>query len=92
LKSEKNQKAQNDNEDKLNTLLEHAQKKIETQIAQSQQIFEQVTNKFLDRITAAQQSAPTANHDNEVTKQLGGGGGVRGQVGGRCEENGQTDG
>jgi hypothetical protein len=83
LKSEKNQKAQNDNEDKLNTLLEHAQKKIETQIAQSQQIFEQVTNKFLD---------PTANHDNEVTKQLGGGGGVRGQVGGRCEENGQTDG
>jgi hypothetical protein len=70
LKSEKNQKAQNDNEDKLNTLLEHAQKKIEAQIAQSQQIFEQVTNKFLDRITAAQQSAPIANHDNEVTKQL----------------------
>jgi len=34
--SEKNQKAQNDNEDKLNTLLEHAQKKIEAQIAQSQ--------------------------------------------------------
>jgi len=38
--------------------------------AQSQQIFEQVTNKFLERITAAQQLAPTANHDNEVTKQL----------------------
>jgi hypothetical protein len=36
LKSEKNQKAQNDNEDKLNTLLERAQKKIEAQIAQSQ--------------------------------------------------------
>ncbi len=35
LKSEKNQKAQNDNEDKLNTLLERVQKKIETQIAQS---------------------------------------------------------
>ncbi len=35
-----------------------------------QQIFEQVTNKFLERITAVQQSAPTANHDNEVTKQL----------------------
>jgi hypothetical protein len=70
LKSEKNQKAQNDNKDKLNTLLERAQKNIETQIAQSQQIFEQVTNKFLERITTAQQSAPTANHDNEVTKQL----------------------
>jgi hypothetical protein len=51
-------------------LLEHAQKKIETQIAQSQQIFEQVTNNFLERITAAQQSTPTANHDNEVTKQF----------------------
>jgi hypothetical protein len=24
----------------------------------------------LERITIAQQSAPTANHDNEVTKQL----------------------
>ncbi len=70
LKSEKNQKAQNDNEDKLNTLLERAQKKIEAQIAQSQQMFEQVTNKFLERITAAHQSAPNANHDNEVTKQL----------------------
>jgi ATP phosphoribosyltransferase len=70
LKSEKNQKAQNDNEDKLNMLLECAQKKIKAQIAQSQQIFEQVTNKFQERITAAQQSAPTANHDNEVTKQL----------------------
>jgi hypothetical protein len=34
-------------------LLERAQKKIEAQIAQSQQIFEQVTN-FLERITAAQ--------------------------------------
>jgi hypothetical protein len=33
LKSEKNQKAQNDNKDKLNTLLERAQKKIEAQIA-----------------------------------------------------------
>jgi hypothetical protein len=70
LKSEKNQKAQSDHEDKLNTLLDHAQKKIETQIAQPQQIFEQVTNNFLERITAAQHSAPTANHDNEVTKQL----------------------
>jgi ATP phosphoribosyltransferase len=39
LKFEKNQKAQNDNEDKLNTLLERAQKKIEAQIAQSQHIF-----------------------------------------------------
>jgi len=48
-------------------LLERAQKKIEAQIAQSQQIFEQVTNNFLERITAAQQSTPTANHDNEVT-------------------------
>jgi len=70
LKFEKNQKAQNDNEDKLNTLLERAQKKIEAQIAQSQQIFEHVTNKFLEHITAVQQSTPTANHDNEVTKQL----------------------
>jgi hypothetical protein len=35
LKSEKNQKAQNDNKDKLNTLLELAEKKIEAQIAQS---------------------------------------------------------
>jgi len=51
-------------------LLERAQKKIEAQIAQSQQIFEQVTNNFLERITAAQQSTPTANHDNEVTKQF----------------------
>jgi len=33
LKSEKNQKAQNDNEDKLNTLLERVQKKTEAQIA-----------------------------------------------------------
>ncbi len=40
LKSEKSQKAQSDNDDKFNTLLEHAQKKIETQIAQLQQIFE----------------------------------------------------
>jgi hypothetical protein len=51
-------------------LLERVQKKIETQIAQSQQIFEQVTNNFLERITATQQLAPTASHDNEVTKQL----------------------
>jgi len=29
LKSEKSQKAQNDNDDKFNTLLERAQKKIE---------------------------------------------------------------
>ncbi len=28
------------------------------------------TNKFLECIIVAQQSAPTANHDNEVTKQL----------------------
>jgi transcription elongation factor Elf1 len=70
LKSEKNQKAQNDNDDKFNTLLERAQKKIEAQIVQSQHIFEQITNNFLERITAAQQSAPTASHDNEVTKQL----------------------
>jgi len=54
LKSDKSQKAQNDNDDKFNTLLERAQKKIEAQIAQSQQIFEQVTNNFLERITAAQ--------------------------------------
>jgi len=40
LKSEKNQKAQSDNNDKFNTLLECAQKKIKTQIAQSQQILE----------------------------------------------------
>jgi len=53
LKSEKNQKAQSDNDNKFNTLLECAQKKIKTQIAQSQQIFEQVTNNFLERITAA---------------------------------------
>jgi len=51
-------------------LVERAQKKIEAQIAQSQQIFEQVTNNFLERITATQQSAPIASHDNEVTKQL----------------------
>ncbi len=31
-----------------------------------QQIFEQVTNNFLERIT----TAPIASHDNEVTKQL----------------------
>jgi hypothetical protein len=36
LKFEKNQKAQSDNDDKFNTLLECAQKKIEAQIAQSQ--------------------------------------------------------
>jgi ribosomal protein L9 len=70
LKSEKSQNAQSGNDDKFNTLLERAQKKIEAQIAQSQQIFEQVTNNFLERITATQQSAPTASHDNEVTKQL----------------------
>jgi hypothetical protein len=70
LKSEKNQKAQIDNDDKFNTLLEHVQKKIEAQIAQFQQIFEQVTNNFLECITVAQQSAPTASHDNEFTKQL----------------------
>jgi hypothetical protein len=70
LNSEKSQKAQRDNDDKFNTLLERAQKKIEAQIAQSQQIFEQITNNFLERITTAQQSAPTTNHDNEVTKQL----------------------
>jgi hypothetical protein len=51
-------------------LFDCAQKKIEAQIAQSQQIFEQVTNNFLERITTAQQSARTTNHDNEVTKQL----------------------
>jgi DNA-binding ferritin-like protein len=51
-------------------LLEHVQKKIKAQIAQSQQIVEHVTNNFLERITAAQQSAPTVSHDNEVTKQL----------------------
>jgi len=49
-------------------VLERAQKKIEAQIAQSQQIFEQVTNNFLECITTAQQSAPTTSHDNEVTK------------------------
>jgi hypothetical protein len=70
LKSEKSQKVQSDNDDKFNTLLERAQKKIEAQIALSQQIFEQVTNNFLERIIATQQSAPIANHDNEVTKQL----------------------
>jgi len=70
LKSKKSQKAQSDNDDKFNTLLERAQKKIEAQIAQSQQIFEQVTNNFLERITTAQQSTPTTSHDNEVTKQL----------------------
>jgi regulator of PEP synthase PpsR (kinase-PPPase family) len=70
LKSEKSQKAQSDNNDKFNTLLDRVQQKIEAQIAQSQQIFEQVTNNFLERITTAQQSALTANHDNEVTKQL----------------------
>ncbi len=70
LKSKKNQKAQIDNDDKFNTLFEHVQKKIEAQIAQSQQIVEQVINNFLERITAAQQSAPTTSHDNEVTKQL----------------------
>ncbi len=51
-------------------MLDRAQKKIKAQIAQSQQIFEQVTNNFLERITIAQQSALTASHDNEVTKQL----------------------
>jgi ATP phosphoribosyltransferase len=40
LKFEKSQKAQSDNNDKFNTLLDRAQKKIEAQIAQSQQIFE----------------------------------------------------
>jgi hypothetical protein len=40
LRSKKSQKAQSDNDDKFNTLLEWAQKKIEAQIAQSQQIFE----------------------------------------------------
>jgi len=70
LKSEKSQKAQRDNDDKFNTLLERPQKKIEAQIAQSQQIFEQITNNFLEHIIVAQQSAPTASHDNEVTKQL----------------------
>jgi polyhydroxyalkanoate synthesis regulator protein len=70
LKSEKNQKAQSDNDDKFNTLLERALKKIEAQIAQSQQIFEQVTNNFLERMTTAQQSTPTTSHDNEVTKHL----------------------
>jgi hypothetical protein len=36
-------------------LLECAQKNIEAQIAQTQQIFEQVTNNFLECITTAQQ-------------------------------------
>jgi hypothetical protein len=54
LKSEKSQKAQSDNDNKFNTLLDRAQKKIEAQIAQLQQIFEQVTNNFLERITVAQ--------------------------------------
>jgi transcription elongation factor Elf1 len=35
LKSEKSQKAQSDNNDKFNTLLDRAQQKIEAQIAQS---------------------------------------------------------
>ncbi len=70
LKSEESQKAQSDNNDKFNTLLERVQKKIEAQIDQSQQIFEHVTNNFLERIIAAQQLAPIASHDNEVTKQL----------------------
>jgi hypothetical protein len=35
-----------------------------------QQIFEQVTNNFLECITVAQHSTPTTSHDNEVTKQL----------------------
>ncbi len=70
LKSEKSQKAQSDNDDKCNTLLGRVQKQIEAQIAQSQQIFEQVTNNFLEHITAAQQSAPTARHDNEVKNNL----------------------
>jgi hypothetical protein len=34
LKSKKSQKAQSDNNDKFNTLLDRAQKKIEAQIAQ----------------------------------------------------------
>jgi hypothetical protein len=33
LKSEKNQKAQSDNDNKFNTLFERARKKIKTQIA-----------------------------------------------------------
>ncbi len=70
LKSEKSQKAQSDIDDKFNTLMERAQKQIEAQIVQSQQMFEQVTNNFLERITIAQQSALTARHDNEVTKQF----------------------
>jgi esterase/lipase len=70
LKFEKSQKAQSDNDDKFNTLLERAQKKIKAQISQSQHIFEQVINNFLERITIAQQLAPIASHDNEVTKQL----------------------
>jgi ATP phosphoribosyltransferase len=40
LKFEKSQKAKSDNDDKFNMLLDRAQKKIEAQIAQSQQIFE----------------------------------------------------
>jgi hypothetical protein len=68
LKSEKSQKAQSDNDNKFNTLLKCAQKKIKAQIAQSQQIFEQVTNNFLERITTAPQSTLTASYDNEVTK------------------------
>jgi ATP phosphoribosyltransferase len=35
LKYEKSHKAQSDNDDKFNTMLERAQKKIEAQIAQS---------------------------------------------------------
>jgi hypothetical protein len=50
--------------------MERARKQIEAQIAQSQQIFEQVTNNFLEHITVTQQAAPIARHDNEVTKQL----------------------
>jgi hypothetical protein len=48
--------------------MERAQKQIEAQIAQSQQIFEHVSNNFLKCITVAQQSTPIACHDNEVTK------------------------
>jgi hypothetical protein len=103
LKSEKNQKAQNDNEDKLNTLLERAQKKIEAQIAQSQQIFKH------QQISRMYHSSPTVSPycqswqwGYKTTcwgggggvrgKVGGGGGGVRGKVGGRCEEDGQIDG
>ncbi len=54
FKSGKSQKAQSDNDDKFNMLMERVQKQIEAQIAQSQQIFEQVTNNFLEHITTAQ--------------------------------------